>query len=87
MSVQRQVLELLVGLQTSLGLSCRFISHDLAVVRQVWNTVGVMWKACIVEAGATQPLFDDPQHEYTRALLEAIRRRGRSVPVGGSWSE
>ena len=75
-TVQRQILELLVGLQEELGLSYLFISHDLAVVRQVSDTVGVMSEGRIVETAAAEQLFEDPQHEHTRQLLDAIPGKG-----------
>ncbi|MEV0712266.1 ABC transporter ATP-binding protein [Nocardia aurea] len=71
-SIQAGVLNLLRDLQTERGLSYLFVSHDLSVVRNLAHDIAVMYRGKIVEAGPAEQIFDDPRHEYTRALIEAV---------------
>ena len=70
-SVQAQVLEVLRSV-TTLGVHLLFITHDLAVVRQMTDDIVVLERGLVVESGPTERVLDDPQHPYTRALLAAV---------------
>jgi peptide/nickel transport system ATP-binding protein/glutathione transport system ATP-binding protein len=71
-SVQAQVVNLMMELQADLGLSYVFISHDMAVVERVSHDVGVMYLGRIVERGPRAAVFEDPRHPYTQALMKAV---------------
>ena len=71
-SVRAQIINLLVDLQRRLGLTLLFIAHDLAVVEQIADRVGVMYFGRLVEVGRTREIFDSPRHPYTVSLLSAV---------------
>ena len=70
-SIQAQIINLLLDLQARLRFACLFIAHDLAVVRHIADRVAVMFMGRLVELGPSEALFADPRHPYTRALLDA----------------
>lgn len=87
-SVQSQVLNLMVRLQRERGLTYIFISHDLSVVEHVSDVVAIMYLGRIVEHGPVDRIFGRPAHPYTRALMQAIpsadpRQRRKTVPLQG----
>ena len=71
-SIQAQVVNLLMDLQEELGLTYLFIAHDLAVVRHISNRIGVMYLGRLVEVATRDELFDNSRHPYTQALLAAV---------------
>lgn len=80
--VQDQILKLLAELQSELGLTYLFITHDLAVVRVAADLVCVMERGKVVEQGTVDQIFANPTEDYTRRLLDAIP--GASIPLGGA---
>jgi len=88
-SVQAQVLNLMLDLQQEFGITYLLISHDLAVVNHLCDEVVVLYQGRIVERGTPQELFHHAQHPYTRALLNAVpriepgRARARRAPLAG----
>jgi glutathione transport system ATP-binding protein len=85
-SIQAQIVNLLLDLQAEFGVAYLFISHDMAVVERVSHRVAVMYLGQIVEIGPRRAVFDDPQHPYTRKLMAAVpvadparRRRERAL--------
>jgi peptide/nickel transport system ATP-binding protein len=84
-TVQKQILELLMRLRRELGLSLIFITHDLAVVAQVADRVAVMYAGRVVEQGPTMEVLRAPRHPYTEGLLRASPQLSRSelIPIPG----
>ncbi len=80
-SVQAQVLQLLLNLQERLQLAMVFISHDLRVIKYLSQRVFVMYQGQIVEQGATEEVFGAPSHSYTQQLLQAIPGGRRTAPA------
>ncbi|HPS93350.1 MAG TPA: ATP-binding cassette domain-containing protein [Deltaproteobacteria bacterium] len=87
-SIQAQVINLLVDLQSRLRLSYLFISHDLSVVGYISQRIAVMYRGRIVELASSEALFDRPLHPYTRCLMDAVPdpvpRPGASMPRAAS---
>jgi peptide/nickel transport system ATP-binding protein len=86
--MQAQVLQLLERLREELGLSLILISHDLGVLAETCDRIAVMYAGRIVEMGPVRTVFDDPQHPYTKRLLETLPRiggeRGLAPPIPGA---
>lgn len=82
-SVQAQILNLLQDLQDELGLAYLFISHDLGVVEHMCTTVAVMYLGRIVEKAPANKIFSNPQHPYTKALLQAVPLVGKGKATSG----
>jgi len=80
-TIQAQILDLMVGLQDKLGTSILLITHDLAVIAETAHRVAVMYAGRIVEKGPVEVIFDDPRHPYTQGLLRSIPRIDRSRQV------
>jgi ABC-type dipeptide/oligopeptide/nickel transport system ATPase component len=78
-TVQAQILDLIRTLRDETGMGVLFISHDLGVIGQLCERIAVMYRGRVVEYGSAARILDEPQHPYTRALLESIPRP--SVPV------
>ncbi|MEM9683116.1 MAG: ABC transporter ATP-binding protein, partial [Pseudomonadota bacterium] len=71
-TIKAQVINLLMDLQSELGLSYLFISHDMAVVERISHRVAVMYLGQVVEIGPRENVFENPTHSYTRKLLSAV---------------
>lgn len=89
-SIQAQVVNLLIRLQRELGLTYLFIAHDLSMVKHISDKVGVMYMGHLVEVAESEELYSHPMHEYTKALLSAIpipdpdlERSKKVIPLEG----
>ena len=80
-SVQAQIINLLEGLQSELGLTYLFVAHDLSVVQHICDRVLVMHRGRVVESGSVEDIFDNPQENYTRLLLSAVPSPDPDVPL------
>jgi peptide/nickel transport system ATP-binding protein len=79
-SVQAQILNLLIDVRAKRSFSMIFISHDLAVIRNICDRVAVMYLGKIVEIGKTEDVYRNPRHPYTRALLGSVLAPGQKLP-------
>jgi oligopeptide/dipeptide ABC transporter ATP-binding protein len=79
-SIQAQILNLLIDLKDADGFSCLFITHDLSVVRFISDRIGVMYLGYLVETGPKEAIFENPKHPYTQALLLAAPKVGVPLP-------
>ena len=86
-SVQATILNLFLDLKRQFDLTYVFISHDLSVVRMICDRVAVMYLGKVVELGATEAVFENPRHPYTRSLLSAIPRIGEARITEDFWLE
>jgi peptide/nickel transport system ATP-binding protein len=91
-SVQAQILNLMLELQAQLGLTYLFVAHDLSVVKHISERVAVMYVGRIVEMAATDEIFDAPRHPYTEALLSAVpkpdpRLRSQRIVLEGEVAD
>ena len=80
-SVQAQVINLLEDLQDEFQVTYLFVAHDLSVVRHICDRVAVMYAGKMVELAATEEIFGDPKHPYTRALLSAVPQPDPDIPL------
>lgn len=71
-SIRAQIIDLLINLQKDLGMAMIFISHDLAVVREISHRVLVLYLGRVMEQASRERIYDRPQHPYTKALLSAV---------------
>jgi ABC-type oligopeptide transport system ATPase subunit len=78
-SIQAQVINLMMDLQEEFNLTILFIAHDLSVVKHISTEIAVMYLGEVVEHGSTESVFSDPQHDYTKTLLQSIPH---SDPIG-----
>ena len=76
-TIQRVILQTLADLRRDFGVTLMVISHDMGVHAQLADRVAVMYEGRLVEVGGVRQVFKDPQHEYTRQLIESIPRLGR----------
>lgn len=88
-TIQAQILELMMDLKKKLGMSIIIITHDLGVVAGICDRIAVMYAGKVVESGTTDEIFYQPSHEYTKGLLQSIpilneREHKRLIPIEGS---
>lgn len=87
-SIRASVLDLFKRLQSEMGLSALYISHDLSLLKYMCDRIGIMYLGKIVEVGPTEQIINDPQHPYTKALVDSVPRistgeRQSGVDIGG----
>lgn len=75
-TIQKQIIDLLVNLKASLGMSIILITHNFAIIRGIADKVAVMFRGKIVESGPTEEVLGNPQHRYSQALLDCVPRLG-----------
>ena len=88
-TIQAQIIELMIELKNKLGMAIIMITHDLGVVANICDRIAVMYAGKIIESGLTDDIFYNPKHEYTKGLLKSIPKMyeadyERLVPIEGT---